>query len=87
MVLRPPVKRAPLRRTGHHRRTRRAPRLPTGARAAWVEGIEHVMQLSAPAEAGLTDTADLAAVGWEPALLTAIKRAMGWGRPSKTKAV
>ncbi|MGW6927525.1 hypothetical protein ACWGA9_40760 [Streptomyces sp. NPDC054950] len=57
------------------------------ARAAWAEGIEHVMQLSALAEAGLTDTADLTAAGWEPALLTAIERAMGWGRLSKAKAV
>ncbi|QHC33933.1 hypothetical protein [Streptomyces sp. HF10] len=56
-------------------------------RAAWAEGIEHAMQLSALTEAGLTETADLAAAGWEPALLTAIERAMGWGRPSKCKAV
>ncbi|MGW3414606.1 hypothetical protein [Streptomyces sp. NPDC000888] len=57
------------------------------ARAAWAEGIEHVMQLSTLVEAGLTDTADLAAAGWEPALLAAIERALGWGRPSKAKAV
>lgn len=57
------------------------------ARAAWAEGIEHVMQLSTLAEAGLTDTADLAAAGWEPALLAAIERALGWGRPSKAKAI
>ncbi|MEU5483478.1 hypothetical protein [Streptomyces mirabilis] len=56
-------------------------------RAAWAEGIEHVMQLSALTEAGLTETADLAAAGWEPALLTAIERAIGWGRPTKSKAV
>ncbi|MGC5000594.1 hypothetical protein [Streptomyces sp. DT195] len=56
-------------------------------RAAWAEGIEHAMQLSALTEAGLTETADLTAAGWEPALLTAIERAMGWGRPSKSKAV
>ncbi|WP_157867755.1 hypothetical protein [Streptomyces prasinus] len=56
-------------------------------RAAWAEGIEHAMQLSALTEAGLTETADLAAAGWEPTLLTAIERAMGWGRPSKSKAV
>ncbi|OEJ20799.1 hypothetical protein AR457_41740 (plasmid) [Streptomyces agglomeratus] len=52
-------------------------------RAAWVEGIEHTMQLSVLVKAGLTDTADLAAAGWEPALLAAIDRATGWGRPSK----
>ncbi|MFC9803320.1 hypothetical protein ACFWGE_21425 [Streptomyces bacillaris] len=57
------------------------------ARAAWAEGIEHTMQLFALTEAGLTETADLAAAGWEPALLTAIERAAGWGRPSKSKAV
>ncbi|MDX3867229.1 hypothetical protein [Streptomyces europaeiscabiei] len=56
-------------------------------RAAWAEGIEHAMQLSALTEAGLNETADLAAAGWEPALLAAIERAMGWGRPSKSKAV
>ncbi|MEV6425036.1 hypothetical protein [Streptomyces sp. NPDC051662] len=56
-------------------------------RAAWAEGIEHMMQLSALTEAGLTDTADLTAAGWEPALLKAIERAAGWGRPSKAKAV
>ncbi|MEW2265981.1 hypothetical protein [Streptomyces sp. NPDC047868] len=56
-------------------------------RAAWAEGIEHAMQLSALVEAGLTDTADLTAAGWEPALLDAIERAAGWGRPSKAKAV
>jgi integrase len=56
-------------------------------RAAWAEGIEHVVQLSALAEAGLTGTADLTAAGWEPALLDAIDRATGWGRPSRAKAV
>jgi integrase len=57
------------------------------AQAAWAEGIEHVVQLSALAEAGLTDIEDLTAAGWEPALLAAIDRAIGWGRPSKAKAV
>ncbi|MGW3154540.1 hypothetical protein [Streptomyces sp. NPDC001089] len=56
-------------------------------REAWAEGIEHAMQLTALTEAGLTDAADLAAAGWEPALLDAIDRAIGWGRPSKAKAV
>ncbi len=56
-------------------------------RAAWAEGIEHAMQLSALVEAGLTDTADLTAAGWEPALLDAIERAAGWGRPSRAKTV
>ncbi|MGW3200159.1 hypothetical protein ACWDBD_37445 [Streptomyces sp. NPDC001118] len=56
-------------------------------RAAWAEGIEHTMQLSVLVEAGLTDTADLTAAGWEPSLLKAIDRAAGWGRPSKAKAV
>ncbi|MFE5190039.1 hypothetical protein [Streptomyces sp. NPDC056628] len=55
-------------------------------RAAWAEGVEHAMQLSALVEVGLTDTADLTAVGWEPALLDAIERAAGWGRPSRAKA-
>ncbi|WP_063892320.1 MULTISPECIES: hypothetical protein [unclassified Streptomyces] len=55
-------------------------------RAAWAEGIEHAMQLSALVEVGLTDTADLTAAGWEPALLDAIERAAGWGRPSKAQA-
>ncbi|MFE0453047.1 hypothetical protein ACFW2D_17535 [Streptomyces sp. NPDC058914] len=56
-------------------------------REAWAEGIEHVVQLSTLVEAGLADDAALAAAGWEPALLVAIDRAMGWGRPSKAKAV
>lgn len=56
-------------------------------REAWAEGIEHTMQLSVLVEAGLTETADLAAAGWEPALLKAVERATGWGRPSKAKAV
>ncbi|POX58853.1 hypothetical protein C3492_35575 [Streptomyces sp. Ru62] len=56
-------------------------------RAAWAEGIEHAMQLSALVDAGLTDTADLTAAGWEPALLDAVERAAGWGRPSKAKTV
>lgn len=55
-------------------------------RAAWAEGIEHAIQLTALVEAGLTDTADLTAAGWEPALLNAIERAAGWGRPSRAKA-
>ncbi|MCX4682617.1 site-specific integrase [Streptomyces sp. NBC_01433] len=57
------------------------------ARAAWAEGIEHMMQLSALTEAGLTAAADLTAAGWDPTLLKAIERAAGWGRPSKAKAV
>jgi integrase len=56
-------------------------------REAWAEGIEHVVQLSALAEAGLSSDAALAAAGWEPVLLAAIDRATGWGRPSKAKAV
>ncbi|MFE4539686.1 hypothetical protein ACFRKB_32250 [Streptomyces scopuliridis] len=56
-------------------------------RAAWAEGIEHTMQLSALTGAGLTGSASLAAAGWEPALLAAIDRATGWGRPSKAKVV
>ena len=56
-------------------------------REAWAEGIEHVVQLSALAEVGLSDDAALAAAGWEPVLLAAIDRATGWGRPSKAKAV
>ncbi|MGV9277692.1 hypothetical protein [Streptomyces griseosporeus] len=56
-------------------------------REAWAEGIEHTMQLSVLAEAGLADTESLTAAGWEPSLLKAIDRAAGWGRPSKAKAV
>ncbi|MFF1918564.1 hypothetical protein ACFVYE_45060 [Streptomyces sp. NPDC058239] len=41
------------------------------------------MQLPTLADAGLPDTASLAAAGWEPALLAAIDRGQGWGRPSK----
>ncbi|WP_369383235.1 hypothetical protein [Streptomyces sp. cg36] len=52
-------------------------------REAWAEGIEHAVQLSVLAEAGLPDTASLAAAGWEPVLLAAIERDRGWGRPSK----
>jgi hypothetical protein len=53
-------------------------------RDAWAEGIEHTVQLSVLAEAGLADDAALAAAGWEPVLLTAIDRSQGWGRPSQT---
>jgi integrase len=57
-------------------------------REAWAEGIEHPLQLSALADAGLADDAALAAAGWEPVLLAAIDRAAGWGRaPRKAKAV
>lgn len=55
-------------------------------RDAWAEGIEHAVQLSALAEAGLADDAALAAAGWEPVLLAAIERGQGWGRPSKAAA-
>jgi integrase len=57
-------------------------------REAWAEGIEHTVQMSVLAEAGLADDAGLAAAGWEPDLLAAIDRASGWGRaPRKAKAV
>ena len=56
-------------------------------RDAWAEGVEHTLQLSVLADAGLTDNASLTAAGWEPALLTAIDRGQGWGRPSKASAV
>lgn len=49
-------------------------------REAWAEGIEHRVQLGVLVDAGLADTADLAAAGWEPALLAAVERAAGWGR-------
>lgn len=52
-------------------------------RNAWAEGIEHSVQLSTLADAGLPDTTSLAAAGWEPVLLAAIDRGQGWGRPSK----
>ncbi|MFJ7271992.1 hypothetical protein ACIQV3_36050 [Streptomyces sp. NPDC099050] len=55
-------------------------------RNAWAEGIEHALQLSVLAGSGLTDDAGLAAAGWEPALLAAIDRSQGWGRPSKAAA-
>jgi integrase len=55
-------------------------------REAWAEGIEHQVQLAALANAGLRGTADLAAAGWEPALLAAIDRAAGWGRPRRKTA-
>ena len=55
-------------------------------RDAWAEGIEHAVQLSVLAEAGLADDAALAAAGWEPVLLAAIERGQGWGRPSKAAA-
>lgn len=55
-------------------------------RDAWAEGIEHAVQLSTLAEAGLAADAALAAAGWEPVLLAAIDRSQGWGRPSKAAA-
>ncbi|MER7097696.1 hypothetical protein ABT368_31660 [Streptomyces althioticus] len=55
-------------------------------RDAWAEGIEHAVQLSVLADAGLTDTAALAAAGFDPVLLAAIERGQGWGRPSKAAA-
>ncbi|MFH9871573.1 hypothetical protein ACH4NT_36550 [Streptomyces lydicus] len=54
--------------------------------AAWAEGIEHAVQLSVLTEAGLRDEAALAAAGWEPALLAAVDRSRGWGRPSRAAA-
>ncbi|MCY0947287.1 tyrosine-type recombinase/integrase [Streptomyces antarcticus] len=65
-------------------KARQAVRL--AVRDAWAEGIEHSVQLSVLADAGLTDEASLAAAGWEPALLAAIDRGQGWGRPSKAAA-
>ncbi|WP_405443108.1 hypothetical protein OG373_36975 [Streptomyces avidinii] len=44
------------------------------------------MQLQVLADAGLPDTASLAAAGWEPVLLDAIDRGQVWGRPSKAAA-
>ncbi|MEV5950397.1 hypothetical protein [Streptomyces sp. NPDC051993] len=55
-------------------------------RDAWAEGIEHTVQLSTLADAGLPDTASLAAAGWEPVLLASIDRGQGWGRPSRATA-
>ncbi|PBC72407.1 hypothetical protein BX261_7281 [Streptomyces sp. 2321.6] len=55
--------------------------------AAWAEGIEHAVQLSVLAEAGLRDDAALAAAGWERVLLAAVERGLGWGRPSRAAAV
>ncbi|GAA3791643.1 hypothetical protein [Streptomyces chiangmaiensis] len=55
-------------------------------RDAWAEGIEHAVQLSVLAEAGLRDDASLAAAGFEPVLLAAIERGQSWGGPSKAAA-
>jgi integrase len=55
-------------------------------REAWAEGVEHRLQLGVLVDAGLTGTADLAAAGWEPALLAAIERAAGWGRARRKAA-
>lgn len=54
--------------------------LRQAVRDAWAEGIEHGVQLAVLADAGLTDNASLAAVGWDPALLAAVDREQGWGR-------
>lgn len=48
--------------------------------------IEHALQLSTLTEAGLTDSASLAAAGWEPALLDAIDRATGWAGIRSTQS-
>ncbi|MFG2999087.1 hypothetical protein [Streptomyces sp. NPDC048340] len=58
--------------------------LRQAVRDAWAEGVEHGVQLAVLADAGLTDNASLAAAGWEPALLAAVDRQEGWGRPSPT---
>ncbi|MGK4578460.1 hypothetical protein [Kitasatospora sp. HPMI-4] len=50
-------------------------------RDAWAAGIEHRVLLGVLGEAGLRGTAELAAAGWEPALLAALDRAIGWGKP------
>ncbi|MBC2869820.1 hypothetical protein [Streptomyces mexicanus] len=55
-------------------------------REAWVEGVEHAVQLSVLADAGLDDNAGLAAAGWEPTLLAAVDCALGWGRASRQQA-
>ncbi len=55
-------------------------------REAWAEGIEHRLQLGVLVDAGLADTADLTAAGWEPALLATIERAAGWGRARRKTA-
>ncbi|MFB7053558.1 hypothetical protein ACFCXT_10655 [Streptomyces vinaceus] len=60
------------------RAARRA--LREAVRGAWGEGVEHEVQLAVLAAAGLTESASLAAAGWEPALLEAVDRAQGWGR-------
>ncbi|RPK32026.1 hypothetical protein EES39_39555 [Streptomyces sp. ADI92-24] len=52
-------------------------------REARAEGIEHTVQLSTLADVGLPDTASLAAAGWKPALLAAIDRGQGRGRPAR----
>ncbi|MFF3256438.1 hypothetical protein ACFYWP_36900 [Actinacidiphila glaucinigra] len=54
---------------------------------AWAEGVDHALQLAILADEGLTDDAGLAAAGWDPALLAAVDRAEGRGRPTKAKAV
>lgn len=59
----------------------------TACREAWAAGIEHQVQLGALTEAGLHGTAALAAAGWEPALLHALDRAAGHGRPKQQAAM
>ncbi|MFE3502935.1 hypothetical protein [Kitasatospora sp. NPDC059160] len=54
-------------------------------RDAWAEGIEHHVLLGVLGDAGLRETADLAAAGWEPVLLAALDRAVGWGRPRRAE--
>ncbi|MFF9483019.1 hypothetical protein [Streptomyces sp. NPDC014733] len=53
---------------------------------AWAEGVEHAVQLAVLAEAGLHADVALAAAGWEPALLAAVDRARGAGRPTRAVA-
>ncbi|WP_145503693.1 hypothetical protein [Streptomyces sp. CFMR 7] len=57
-----------------HRRAGGPPRRPPVRPRAWSQGIEHTVQLHA-----LADTSSLAAAGWEPVLLAAIDRGLGYG--------
>ncbi|MFF0220192.1 hypothetical protein [Streptomyces vinaceus] len=60
--------------------------LRMAVRGAWAAGAGHGVQLAVLEAAGLKDDAALAAAGWEPALLEAVDRAYGWGRPPRRTA-
>ncbi|MFD7083420.1 hypothetical protein [Streptomyces sp. NPDC059918] len=77
-----------LRAARHGATAQRAARrgLRHAVHGAWAAGVGHAVQLAVLDAAGLKDEAALAAAGWEPALLEAVDRAQGWGRPPKGAA-